>query len=92
MLNAPCLFKGDVISGRAPLYLGLYVDDFVYFSEDQSVEASFEKQLKENTLVDFMGPASHFLGLKFQWNKFTVNKEDHLKVHLSQSAFVDNLV
>mmetsp|Transcript_10476 Transcript_10476/g.14799 ORF Transcript_10476/g.14799 Transcript_10476/m.14799 type:complete len:182 (+) Transcript_10476:2-547(+) len=32
--TSPCLFSGEIIKGKPPLYLGLYVDDFVYFSED----------------------------------------------------------
>ena len=42
LLNAPCLFKGEVIPGRATLFLGFYVHDFVYFSEDQEVEDFFQ--------------------------------------------------
>ena len=28
--NAPCLYSGSVIPGHPPLYLGLYVDDFIF--------------------------------------------------------------
>ena len=67
MLNAPCVFKGEITPGRAPLYLGIYVDDFVYFSEDDEVEETFKTKLTNLTLVDFMGKVTHFLGIKFQW-------------------------
>ena len=87
--NAPCLFQGEIIPGKPTLYLGLYVDDFVFFSTDKQVEIEFEKRLKEKTNVDFMGNVSHFLGLRFQWRK---DKNSHLKVHLSQEAFADTLV
>ena len=92
MKNAPCLSKGTAIPGKAPMYLGLYVDDFVYFSVDPEVEAAFEKKLKAKTLVDFMGQVTHFLGIKFQWRKFQSRNEDHVKAHLSQAAYIENLV
>lgn len=31
--NAPCIFIGTLIEGHPPLILGLFVDDFIYFSE-----------------------------------------------------------
>ena len=86
--NAPCLFKGTIIPNRPPLYLGLYVDDFVFFSEDEMVEKQFEQQLKSKTNVDFMGNVTHFLGLRFQWRQ----QQQSLQVHLSQEAFADNLI
>ena len=35
---SPCIFFGTPIQGKPPLYLRLYVDDFIYFSEDNEVE------------------------------------------------------
>jgi len=87
--NAPCLFQGEIIPGKPTLYLGLYVDDFIFFSTDKEVEKEFERRLKEKTNVDFMGNVSHFLGLRFQWRK---QPNSHLKVHLSQEAFADTLI
>ena len=59
----PCLFSGQVSDPAdsldpptsSHLTLGLYVDDFVYFSEDPAVEAKFEWLLKQEATVDFMG-------------------------------------
>ena len=47
------------------MYLGLYVDDFVYFSEDPQTEKNFEQQLEKLVNVEFMGQVTHFLGIKF---------------------------
>lgn len=90
--NAPCIFKGTIIEDHAPLYLGLYVDDFVYFSESPQVEKEFQLQLETKTNVDFMGPVSHFLGHKFQWQSYSINSTPHLRLHLSQTAYADHLV
>ena len=40
-----CVFKATPISGKPPIYLGLYVDDFVYYSTSDEVEAWFEQGL-----------------------------------------------
>ena len=86
--NAPCIFTGTLLPGKPPIYLGLYVDDFIYFSTDKDVQTHFEKKIKERTNVDIMGDVSHFLGLRFQWKR----NNTHIKVHLSQEAFADTLV
>lgn len=41
--NEPCYFVGHPLSDHPPLHLVLYVDDFIYFSEPDEVEAHFEK-------------------------------------------------
>jgi hypothetical protein len=71
-----------------PLLLGLYVDDFVYFSEDPAVECLFERLLQECVKVDFMGLVEWFLGIYFSWH-FTSSRVD---VHLNQTGFAANLV
>jgi hypothetical protein len=67
----PCLYTGFVQDpwdpsashSAVPLSLGLYVDDFVYFSEDPDVEALFKCLLREQVKVDFMGFIEWFLGI-----------------------------
>ena len=56
------------------LYLGLYVDDFVFFSTCLEVKKEFERRLKKLNKVDFMGKVSHFLGIKFQWTEYRDSK------------------
>ena len=86
--NAPCLFHGHILPGKPPIYLGLYVDDFVYFSEDDTVERYFEDKISQEIKVEFMGQVSYFLGIRFQWRQ----TDNNVKVHLSQEAFADNLI
>jgi hypothetical protein len=40
--NSPCLFFGSLIEGEAPIYVGIYVDDIIYFSPNDQVEREFE--------------------------------------------------
>ena len=59
----PCVFSGFVRDpedpsdspSAVPLTVGLYVDDFVYFSVSDEVEAKFERLLSKLVPVDFMG-------------------------------------
>ena len=36
--NAPCIFHGNPLPNKPPLYVGVYMDDFIYFSTDPDVE------------------------------------------------------
>ncbi len=95
-LEDPCLYSGFVTDpkdpsnspSQHPLTLGLYVDDFVYFSEDPAVESLFCRLLGERCKVDFMGIVEWFLGVHFSW-RITPSS---VAVHLNQSGFASNLV
>jgi hypothetical protein len=88
----PCLFTGliidpsnpDIPPVSLPLTLGLYVDNFIYFSEDPNVDCLFEQLLSSLVTVNFMGT----VGTHFQWSK----TEDEVLVHLSQTGFAAYLV
>ncbi len=72
----------------SPLTLGLYVDYFVYFSEDHAVESLFCRLLAKHCKVDFMGLVEWFLGIHFSW----CLTSSLVTVHLNQSGFTSNLV
>jgi hypothetical protein len=76
--NAPCVFHGAIIEGKAPIYLGLYVDDFCYFSPDQEVEQNFQDKLNQHFTVDYEDEVDWFLGQKFTWKK----TDDAVACHL----------
>ncbi len=62
-VSDPCLFLGHIIDpseptaspSSSPVSLGIYVDDFVKFSEDPEVERRFEQLLAASVTVEFMG-------------------------------------
>jgi hypothetical protein len=95
-LEDPCPYLGFVHdpsdpSGptlTSPLTLGLYVDDFVYFSEDPAVESLFCRLLAKRCKVNFMGIVEWFLGIHFSWHLTSSS----VAVHLKQSGFASNLV
>ena len=92
----PCFYTGLVRDPHDPLAtqssihlsIGLYVDNFVYFSKDPTVETLFECLLQKHMKVDFMGLVEWFLGIHFSWciNPLRVN------VHLNQTGFAANLM
>ena len=66
------------------LHVGLYVDDFLFYSSDPSQEVLFQTLLQEHIQVDFMGNVDYFLGTAFTWLQ---HKDGNISVHLRQSAF-----
>jgi hypothetical protein len=71
-----------------PLTLCIYVDNFIYFSEDSAVEEKFQHLLTDLITVDFMGMVEWFLVKHFQW----LLTPDKVEVHLSQTRFASHLV
>ena len=84
-----CVFKATPIPSKAPIYLGLYVDDFVYYSTYNKVEEWFEQGLQSKIKVDFMGMVSWFLGQAYKW--FTMS-DNQVTCHFSQEAYVKQLL
>ena len=46
------------IEGQPPIYVGLYVNNIIYYSKSNKVEEWFEENLKSHVKVDFMGGTS----------------------------------
>jgi hypothetical protein len=83
------LFIGNLVEGEPPIYVGIYVDDIVYFSKSDVVERNFEEGLSSIGSVDFMGQVSLFLGIEFSW----VHHEDgNLSIHSTQQSFSESLL
>jgi hypothetical protein len=87
--TSPCLFIGQLIEGAPPIYVGIYVDDIIYFSTDDAVERQFESMLATIGDVDFMGQVTHFLGIEFTWKH---HSDGHLSVSLTQQSFAETLI
>jgi hypothetical protein len=84
-----CLFVGEIIEGEPPLYVGIYVDDIIYFSTSDAVEKRFEQLLSDRVSVDFMGQVSYFLGIEFAWQH---HLDGHITVSLTQQSFAETLI
>ena len=87
--NSPCLFIGHLIPNEPPIYLGLYVDDFIYFSKSKAVEEKFEKEFDQKIDIDWNGQIDYFLGINFQCKRHPNND---VSILLNQEAFVDAIV
>jgi hypothetical protein len=86
--NSPCLFTGILIEGK-PIYVGIYVDDIIYFSSSDRVEKQFESLLSTIGNNDFMGQITHFLGIEFTWHH---HSDGNVSVNLTQQSFVETLL
>ena len=75
-----CVFKCTPLPGEPPIYVGLYVDDFIYYSKSDKVEAWFETNLKSHVKVDFLGTATWFLGQRYDW---CTDDDGRLSCHVS---------
>ena len=78
-----------MIKGHPPIYIGLYVDDFIYFSDSDEVEKKFEEQFGSQVKTTFDGDITHFLGINFTCVRHST---DDVSIHLSQEAFIDTLL
>ena len=69
--GCPCVdsdkpsYATAITSPSAPIYVGVYVDDFLYFLDDPAVEHEFERLFQEEVKTDFMGQVDWFLGTHF---------------------------
>ena len=61
--TSPCIFIGNLIEGGPPIYIGIYIDDIIYFSNSDDIEKRFESFLSGIGSRDFMGQVPHFLGI-----------------------------
>jgi hypothetical protein len=87
--NDPCVFTGSLIDGEPPLYLGVDVDDFTYFSDSDEVERAFEQSLSLELQVDFMGDVAWFLGKCYNWQR---TEDDHVTVSITQTAKIESML
>ena len=85
----PCVFFGSLKNGLPPIYVGLYVDDFKYFSSSDETELLFEQILSTKCTVDFMGEVSWFLGSKYEWENLP---DGRLSVSITQTARAEELL
>ena len=82
MAQDKCVYKCTPIEGQSPIYVGLYVDDLVYYSKTNKVEQWFENNLKSHLKVDSMGDAAWFLGQKY--GRYTDPINENVPCHISQ--------
>ena len=87
--NAPCIFTGTLIPGEPPLYLGLFVDDFIYFSSSPKVETHFEHLFSQKYTVEFNQEVKHFLGIKFTNVK---HADGHVDIYMNQPKDISDLI
>jgi hypothetical protein len=86
---SPCIFTGVLVPGEPPVFVGIYVDDIIYFSISDVVERKFEEFLSSIGSVEFMGKVGLFLGTEFTWVE---HADGNLSVSLTQQSFTETLL
>ena len=92
----PCVYSGYIHDpddpsdddSTVPITMGLYLDDFIYFSSSNKVEEKFQRILSFLIKVDFMRTVEWFLGTDFSWRQ----TPEETSVHMNKSGFSRNLV
>ena len=69
--------------------MGLFVDDFLYFSKSTQVEQKFENDFGTKFKVEFQQEFSHFLGTKFTNVKHT---DGHVDIYMNQPTEIADLI
>ena len=86
--TSPCIFSGKLFPDQPPIYVGIYVDDVIYFSESRQVEQHFEEAFKSKIDIEFNGQIGFFLGI----NHTCIRHDDgNVSIHMSQEAFIDSI-
>ncbi len=87
--TSPCIFTGTLIEGHPPLYLGIYVDDMIFFSASPEVEKKFMNDFGAKLDTGFNDQIDYFLGIYFNNKR---HKSGDVTIKLSQQAFTENLI
>ena len=82
------IFYVTPIPNQPPLYLGLYVNGFVYFLMSNTVKRKSKEQFSSKIGMDLNGPVIHFLGIKF---RTTHNADRYVNTKLTQEVLVDTI-
>ena len=85
---SPCIFSGKLISDQPPIYVSVYVDNIIYFSQSRKVEELFESKFTDVIDIEFNGQISYFLGVNCS---YISHEDSHKSIHVSQEAFIESL-
>ena len=87
--HSPCIFVGNLIKHQPPAYLGLYVDDFIFFLQSKKAEEKFMHKFLQQIHCTFSTEIDYFLGIKFQCSK---TKDNEVTIQLNQESYIENLL
>ena len=88
-MHYPCIFHGTLIPGQPLIYVGLYVDDIIYFSSSKQVEKEFETRFCSEIPCVFNGQVDHFLGIKFT---NVTHTDGNIFIFMNQITLMEHLL
>ena len=75
MYQDKCVYKCTPIKGQPPIYVGLYVDDLIYYFPSDKVEEWFENNL--NHILRLISWEMNHGSLDNNTNGIMINKEEY---------------
>ena len=87
--NEACPFYGTILPNHPPIYVGLFVDDIIYFSKDPLVEQYFEQTLQQDLEVKFMGQADWYLEMRLKWGQ---DEDGNPTCFVSQDIYIQHII
>jgi len=60
--HSPCIFVGTLAKHQPPVYLDLYVDDFLFFSQSRQMEKKFMEIFGAKVKCTYSNELDYFLG------------------------------
>ena len=85
----PCIYTSKLLDNKDPIYVGICVDNFTYFSSSDETKKAFKTCLAKEIKAEFMGPVSWFLGCLYVWDTLP---DGRLTVHISQTTKIESLL
>ena len=77
----PKVLSSPLPRERAPVIVGMHIDDFIFYSTDPAEEERFQCELEKRMAVNFMDNVDRFLGMAFTW---PWHSNGNISVHLCQ--------
>jgi len=75
-----------ILSPHEHIHVGMYADDFVFYSADPEEANRSKEELAKHIKVDFMGDVAYLLGTAFIW---LCHDNDHVSAHLTHTAYTE---
>ena len=83
------MFYSTLLTEHPPIFVGLYVDDFCFFSTSDAVKDEFCRRLNQQYTVSYENQLEWFLGMQFVWR---FHPDGYLQCHIHQEAFIMDIL
>jgi hypothetical protein len=75
--------------GEPPIYMGIYVDDIIYFSHSNALSSVLNVYFPPMKILTLWAKSPTYLDIEFTWKHHI---DGHLSVSLTQQSFAESLL